>query len=56
MKTFGNVELAKKMLERFGDGSPPIKVELLYTKEVTAFIQKVEQAHQNAANSTLHFG
>jgi hypothetical protein len=54
--TFGNADLARKMAMQFGTSSQPVKVDMRCTKEVQAFIRKVEEAHQKAANSTLIFG
>lgn len=56
MSTFGNVDLARKMVERFGMAGPPIKVKLVYTEEVEAFIKKIDRAKKAAAKSSLRFG
>ena len=50
---FGNAEIARKMAAQFGTGCKSIPVELIYTKEVSVFLLKIEEAHQKAAESTL---
>jgi hypothetical protein len=54
--TFGNTDLAKKIASQFGTNQDTIKVEMRYTKEVHAFLRKIDEAHQKAANSKLVFG
>ena len=53
--TYGNADLAKKMVSRFGNDQKAVKVEMRYAKEVEEFIRKVEKAHQRAATSKLVF-
>ena len=54
--TFGNADLARKMASQFGTSPQSVQVDMRYAKEVQNFIRKVEEAHQNAAKSTLVFG
>lgn len=54
--TFGNADLARKMVTRFGADSESVKVEMRYAKEVQKFIRKVDAAHRKAAKSKLVFG
>jgi len=54
--TFGNADLAKKIAAQFGAARETVKVEMRYTKEVQAFLHKIDKAHQKAANSELTFG
>jgi hypothetical protein len=54
--TFGNADLAKKIASQFGTAQDTVKVAMRYTKEVQAFVRKVEEAHKKAADSTLSFG
>lgn len=51
--TFGNADLAKKIVSQFGTTREAVKVEMRYTKEVQAFIRKVDEAHKKAAESKL---
>lgn len=53
--TFGNAELAQKMASKFG-AQEPVKVEMRYAKQVKAFIRKIEEEHQKAAECKLKFG
>ncbi|MEA2082684.1 MAG: hypothetical protein U9O82_00265 [Thermodesulfobacteriota bacterium] len=53
--TFGNAELAKKIVSQFGTSQKTVKAEMRYTKEVQTFILKVEEAHKKAAKSKLIF-
>jgi 5S rRNA maturation endonuclease (ribonuclease M5) len=55
LTTFGNAELAKKMASQFG-AKKSVQVKMRYAKEAAKFIQKVEEAHEKAANSVLLFG
>jgi hypothetical protein len=48
-------ELVKRLRELYGDELKTITLDLKYTEEVQAFINKINQAHENAANSTLRF-
>lgn len=54
--TFGNTDLAKKIASQFCTTQETIKVEKRYTQEVQAFLRKIDEAHQKAANSKLVFG
>ncbi|MCF8055831.1 MAG: hypothetical protein K9K37_04220 [Desulfocapsa sp.] len=54
--TFGNADLAKKMVTRFGMSQQSVQVEMRFAKEVRQFIQKVDKAHKKAASSKLIFG
>lgn len=54
--TFGNADLAKKIASQFGTNQDTVKVEMRYTKEVQAFLRKIDEAHEKAANSKLVFG
>jgi head-tail adaptor len=54
--TFGNADLAKKIASQFGTSQDTVKVEMRYTKEVQAFLRKIDEAHEKAANSKLLFG
>lgn len=54
--TFGNADLAKKIAAQFGTSQDTVKVEMRYTKEVQAFLRKIDDAHEKAANSKLLFG
>ena len=54
--TFGNAELAKKMVSRFGEVQESVKTEIRYAADVESFIRKIEDARREAAKSTLVFG
>ena len=54
--TFGNTDLAKKMVSKFGISQDSVQVEMRYAKEVQIFLRKVEEAHKKAADSKLVFG
>ncbi len=53
--TFGNAELAKKIISQFGTSQKSVKAKMRYNKEVQAFILRVEEAHKKAAKSELIF-
>lgn len=54
--TFGNTELAKKMVSMFGTSQESVVVKMRFEEEVRIFIRKIEEAHQKAAKSKLVFG
>ena len=54
--TFGNADLAKKMVSRSGTGQESLQVKMRYAKEVRQFLQQVEEAQKKAAESKLVFG
>ena len=51
-----NKIFVKRLVARFGASGKPFKVKMRYTKEVLAFLRKIEEAHQQAAKSKLVFG
>ena len=54
--TFGNADLAKKIISRFGSNQDSVKAEMRYTKIVQTFIRKINNAHEKAAESKIKFG
>jgi hypothetical protein len=53
--TFGNAELAKIMVNRFGEVQKSVKAEMTYAADVESFLKKVQEAHKQAATSELVF-
>ena len=53
--TYSSQKLTRELSKQFGDQVRPVKIEMKYTKEVGAFIRKVEEAHRATANSKLVF-
>lgn len=53
--TYASPKIAKALRKHFGDKVQTIQVEMKYTREVGAFIRKVESAHRATANSHLVF-
>ncbi|MEI8246999.1 MAG: hypothetical protein WCI51_14295 [Lentisphaerota bacterium] len=54
-KTYSSQKLTRELSKQFGDQVRPVKIEMKYTKEVGAFIRKMEEAHRATANSKLVF-
>lgn len=52
---FGNPEIAEKLTAQFGAPTETITVEMKYADLITGFLEKIEQAHEDAAASTLVF-
>ena len=50
-----SMRIAEAFKKRFGDQVKQIKVKMLYTKEVSAFIRQAEAAHEATKNSKLRF-
>jgi len=53
--TYSSPKIARALSKRFGKQTSTVKVEMKYTREIGRFIQKVEAAHQQTANSKLVF-
>lgn len=53
--TYSSPKIAKALSERFGTSRPSFKVEMKYTREVGAFIKKVQAAHRCTNDSKLVF-
>lgn len=53
--TFGNPKIAEEFAAQFGAATETITVELKYSEQVSDFIEKIEKAHEEAANSDLVF-
>jgi hypothetical protein len=56
LDTFGNADLARKIVSKFGTTQGKINAKMRHTKEVRKFIFKVNNSHNEAADSTLKFG
>jgi len=55
-KPFQASQMAEHLVRRFGTWGEDIRISMRDCDDVPRFIQKLEQAHQETAKSTLHFG
>lgn len=54
-QTFGNPKIAEQFAAQFGPATKTITVAMKYSEQISEFIEKIEKAHEDAANSTLVF-
>jgi len=48
-------DIAKEMAKLFGDRAKMVPVEIRFARQAGAFVQRIEKAHKQAANSKLVF-
>jgi len=48
--------VAQQVVQRFGASGKEIRVQMRDCDDVPRYIEKMERAHQQTANSTLRFG
>ena len=49
-------KIVQQVVKRFGAAGKEISVPMRDCDDVSRYIQRMENAHQQTANSTLHFG
>jgi hypothetical protein len=55
-QTFGNLDLAKKMVQKFGKNQERlVKVKMDNIEKIQRFAASIERAHKNTSKSTLNF-
>jgi hypothetical protein len=55
-RLFQAAEIMQRVVSEFGAAKTDIQVEMRQIDDVPRFIKKMEKAHKETAQSTLHFG